>query len=81
MPTTTWSTLSGSTAERSSAAREACAQRSMALTSLNFPKPGVPTYSHMGVRAPPTIAMSFVIRMPPGARRSGGDGAEPSPLS
>ncbi len=53
---TTWSTHSGRAPDRSSAARVACAPSSSAETSLK-----APTYSAMGVRAPPRITTSSLI--------------------
>ena len=63
---TTWSIHSGRVAVRSRAARAARAPSSSADTSLN-----APTYSVMGVRAPPTITTSLATRI---SRRSGSTG-------
>src|SRR5688572_25486789 len=69
LPTTTWSIASALTPARCSAARAAWAPSSMALTSLNLPKPGVPAYSHMAVRAPPTMTISWLMVSPRPPRR------------
>src|SRR4029453_5671534 len=54
LPITTWSTAEAGTPARSRAARDACAPSSSAETSLKGP-----TYSAMGVRAPPRITTSL----------------------
>src|SRR5262249_51677315 len=64
---TTWSTWSGFTQLRCSAAVVAIAPSSSAERSASLPKPGVPTYSAMAVRAPERMTRSFMV-LP--ARRS-----------
>ncbi len=69
LPMTTWSTHSGLAPARSRAARDACAPNSRAETSLKSP-----TYSRMGVRAPPTMTTSWLMISPglPAELRAGG---------
>src|SRR5262245_41031708 len=73
LPITTWSTASAGTPARARASRDAWAPSSRADTSLN-----APTYSAMGVRAPPRITtslgcMAFTLDLPgpSGPRKDG----------
>jgi hypothetical protein len=63
---TTWSTHSGETPALSIAPREARAPSSRAETSLKSP-----TYSRMGVRAPPRMTTSSAIGAIPGSPERG----------
>src|SRR5688572_25495041 len=55
---TVWSICAGMTPVFWNAPLSAAAARSIAVTSLSFPNPGVPEYSAIAVRAPPRITMS-----------------------
>src|SRR5262245_13402676 len=61
---TTCSTASGFTRASSSAALMAIAPSSLADKSLNRPNPGVPQYSAIAVRLPPTITISCALMSP-----------------